>query len=72
MEARVFPFDQRKLITKGKEELVFRGKVVFGDEERWAEITLTNAQDTLLGTGLLAESVLTTDFVDRTLEVERK
>jgi hypothetical protein len=54
------------------EELVFRGKVVFGDEERWAEITLTNAQDTLLGTGLLAESVLTIDFVDRTSEVERK
>jgi hypothetical protein len=46
------------------------------DEYRqcWVEITiiLTNAQDTLLGTGLLADSVLTIDFVDRTLEVARK
>jgi clan AA aspartic protease len=55
-----------------KEELVFRGKVIFGDEERWTEITLTSAQDTLLGTGLLADSVLTIDFVDRTLEVARR
>lgn len=36
-----------------KRELVFGGMVTLGEEEKRADIILTDAQDTLLGTGLL-------------------
>lgn len=55
-----------------KRELVFTGQAVFGDEQKQIDIILTESEDALLGTGLLADSVLTIDFVDRTLEVARK
>ena len=55
-----------------KEELVFAGEVTFGDRREEVDVTLTSAQDALVGIGLLADSVLTIDFVDRTLEVARK
>jgi hypothetical protein len=35
-------------------------------------ITLTNSTDALLGTGLLEDSVLTIDFVERTVEITQK
>ncbi|HID63441.1 MAG TPA: hypothetical protein EYP49_11990 [Anaerolineae bacterium] len=55
-----------------KRELVFTAQVVLGDEQKQIDIILTESEDALLGTGLLADSVLTIDFVDRTLEVARK
>jgi hypothetical protein len=39
---------------------------------RWVDILLTGGQDALIGTGLLADSVLTIDFVDKNLEIVRK
>jgi len=54
------------------EELVFRGEVIFNQKRRDANITLTNSTDALLGTGLLEDSVLTIDFVDRTVEIAQK
>lgn len=55
-----------------KEELVFTGKVTFRDKREEVDVTLTSAQDALVDIGLLADSVLAIDFVDRTLEVARK
>lgn len=54
------------------EELVFRGEVVFNQKRRGVDITLTNSADALLGTGLLADSVLTIDFVERTVKIVQK
>lgn len=54
------------------EELVFRGKVTFKQKRRNVDITLTNSADALLGTGLLEDSVLTIDFVERTMEIVQK
>lgn len=39
-----------------KEELVFSGEVVFGDERDKVDITLTSGGDTLVGLGLLADN----------------
>ena len=54
------------------EELVFRGEVIFNQKRRDVDITLTNSADALLGTGLLEDSVLTIDFIERTLEIVQK
>ena len=54
------------------EELVFRGEVTFKQKRKGVDITLTNSADALLGTGLLADSVLTIDFVERTMEIMQK
>jgi clan AA aspartic protease len=54
------------------EELVFRGAVTFKQKMRDVDITLTNSADALLGTGLLEDSVLTIDFVERTVEIAQK
>jgi clan AA aspartic protease len=54
------------------EELVFRREVIFGQERREVDITLTNSADALLSTGLLADSILTIDFVERTMEIVQK
>ncbi|MBC8248802.1 MAG: clan AA aspartic protease [Anaerolineales bacterium] len=54
------------------EELVFRGEVIFNQKRRDVDITLTNSADALLGTGLLEDSVLTIDFVERTVEIVQK
>ena len=54
------------------EQLVFAGEISFGDRWRAADTTLTNSRDALLGTAMLLDSILTVDFVDRTVEVVRK
>lgn len=45
-----------------RNELVFAGEVVFDGRRESAEIILTEAQDTLLGTGLLLDDVLEINF----------
>ena len=44
------------------EGLVFAGRLVLEDEEREAEIVLSNSQEALLGTGLLRGRCLEIDF----------
>jgi len=55
-----------------KEELVFSGEVIFGNERDEVDITLTSGGDTLVGIGLLANSVVTIDLVGQTLEIAQK
>lgn len=55
-----------------KEELVFSGEVIFGDKRDEVDITLTSGGDTLVGLGLLANSVVTVDLVGWTLEIVQK
>ncbi len=45
-----------------KNELVFAGVVVWEGEDREVMITLTESEEALLGTGLLADSVLEMNF----------
>jgi predicted aspartyl protease len=52
-----------------KRELVFAGEGVFEDELRKVEIILTEAQDTLIGSRLLADKILEIDFPKRTVEI---
>jgi predicted aspartyl protease len=52
-----------------KRELVFAGEGVFGDEARKVEIILTEGQDALIGTRLLAYKILEIDFLKRTVEI---
>lgn len=52
-----------------KRELVFAGEGIFEDEVRKVEIILTEAQDTLIGTRLLADKTLEIDFPKRTVEI---
>lgn len=53
-----------------RNELVFAGEVVFNGRRESAEILLTEAQDTLLGTGLLLDSVLEINFPKRAVEIK--
>ncbi|MBC8264866.1 MAG: hypothetical protein H8E47_12170 [Anaerolineales bacterium] len=55
-----------------KEELVFSGEVIFGNKRDEVDISLTSGGDTLVGIGLLANSVATIDLVGRTLEIAQK
>jgi predicted aspartyl protease len=52
-----------------KRELVFAGEGVFEDEVRKVEIILTEAQDTLVGSRLLADKILEIDFPNRMVEI---
>ena len=52
-----------------RNELIFAGEVVFNGRKESAEILLTEAQDTLLGTGLLMGRVLEIDFLKRAVEI---
>lgn len=54
-----------------KKELVFIGKVSLGKREEEARIILTEARDTLLGTGLLWDSKLEIDFSQFTVEIKQ-
>ena len=54
-----------------KEELVFRGNVLFGGEEREVAIILTNANQALIGMELLqTQNVLRIDFRERTITID--
>lgn len=55
-----------------KEELVFSGEVIFGDKRDEVDITLTSGGDTLVGLGLLANSVVTINLVGQALEIVQK
>ncbi len=55
-----------------KEELVFSGGVIFGDKRDKVDIALTSGGDTLVGLGLLANSMVTIDLVGRNLEIVQK
>ena len=55
-----------------KEELVFSGEVIFGNKRGEVDISLTSGGDTLVGIGLLENSVATIDLVGQTLEVVQK
>lgn len=55
-----------------KKELVFRGEAIFGNHRREVEIFLTEGDDTLIGTGLLADGTLTADFVEKKLDIVPK
>ncbi len=52
-----------------RNELVFAGDVVLDGRRENAEVFLTEAQDALLGTGLLWDSVLEIDFIKRVVEI---
>lgn len=52
-----------------KRELVFAGEGVFEDKVRKVEIILTEGQDALIGTRLLAYKILEIDFLKRTVEI---
>lgn len=52
-----------------KEELVFSGEVIFGDQRGEVDITLTSGGETLVGLGLLVGSMMTINFAGRTLEI---
>jgi len=54
-----------------KNELVFAGSIKFDKSEQEIEIFLTNAKDTLLGTGLLYDKILKIDFVKGDVEITR-
>ena len=54
-----------------KDELVFVGAVVWEGKDREAMITLTESQEALLGTGLLADSGLEMDFARRQILVRK-
>jgi clan AA aspartic protease len=54
------------------EELVFRGEVIFEQQRRNVDITLTRSVDALVGTGLLENSILTIDFAERAVEIVQK
>lgn len=54
------------------EQLVFAGEIFFDDKWRAADTTLTGSRDAMVGTAMLLDSILTVDFVDRTVEVVRK
>lgn len=54
-----------------KEELVFRGRVLFGDEEHEVAIVLTNANQTLIGMELLqTQNNFCIDFRERTITID--
>lgn len=53
-----------------KNELIFKGSVMLGDEQRPVEIILTNSQQALLGTRLLEDKRLTIDFLSKVVEIE--
>jgi len=54
-----------------REELVFRGNVLFGGEEREVAIILTNANQALIGMELLqTQNVLRIDFRERTITID--
>jgi predicted aspartyl protease len=50
-------------------ELVFLGSVVLGGQEKRAEISLTEAQEILIGTGLLADYTLEINFPQRSVRL---
>lgn len=52
-----------------QEKLVFAGTVVWEEEDRDMMILLTEAEDTLLGIGLLQGSVLEMNFPQREIKV---
>lgn len=54
-----------------KNELVFAGVVVWEGEDREVMITLTESKEALLGTGLLADSVLEMNFARRQIAVKK-
>jgi clan AA aspartic protease len=53
-----------------KNELVFAGVVVWEGEHREVMIALTESEEVLLGTGLLADSVLEMNFARRQIVVK--
>ncbi|MEA3459259.1 MAG: hypothetical protein U9R11_01035 [Chloroflexota bacterium] len=55
-----------------KRELVFRGQATFAGEQEQVDIILSEAENALLGTGMLTDCILTIDFVDQTLDIVRK
>jgi len=52
-------------------EKVFLGRVEIGMEKLIAFILSTNSSDTLIGTKLLKNKVLTINFADKTLKIEK-
>jgi len=54
-----------------KNELVFAGFVKLDKEEHEIEIFLTEAKDTLLGTGLLHNRILKIDFIKGAVEITK-
>jgi len=54
-----------------RNDLVFAGIVVWDGESKEVMIILTESQEPLLGTGLLADSVLEMDFVRRQIVVRK-
>lgn len=48
-------------------ELVFLGSVILGDQEKQLEISLTEAQEALIGTALLADYTLEINFSQKSV-----
>jgi len=50
--------------------LIFKGQALLGGQTREVEMMLTDADEALIGTGLLANYRLEIDFVNRTIEIQ--
>ena len=48
-------------------ELVFLGSVILGDQEKQLEISLTEAQEALIGTALLTDCTLEINFSQKSV-----
>lgn len=55
-----------------KEELIFVGKVKWGNQVKKADVLLTQSDDALVGTGLLKDSELKIGFLSRNLLIQKE
>lgn len=61
------PFELADGIVKN--QLVFSGEIEFGETKRLAEITLTESEDALIGSGLFEGMALEIDYVNREVKL---
>jgi len=54
-----------------KRELMFEGSIEWDGQFRDVRISLTNARDALIGTGLLIDKILTMNFCSREVHIEQ-
>ena len=54
-----------------KRELMFEGSIELDGQFRDVRISLTNAREALIGTGLLIDKILTMNFCSREVRIEQ-
>jgi len=55
-----------------KRDILFLGIVVWENKEKAVEISLTESEETLIGSGLLEKQRLTIDYADKVVMIEPK